>query len=209
MAFCSPASLPRCCPWPSGIFCFNALFAFTMSDYKVHKSGIFGEIDYFDTQEELSEYLELIKPHLANIIIEFNCLEDEITSFLCDLYGEANHENIYVILLDMMFRKKATTLFKLYKIENSKIGMGFDEELKILDREVTDCGSNRNEYAHGSWLYASPSKGVSVKVKSSSKGVRTVYRKFDHSLMQRHLNQITATRAHLLHFHKRFMAKKC
>ena len=180
-----------------------------MSDYTVHKSGIFGEIDYFDTQEDLNEYLEIIKPYLANIIIEFNCLEDEISSFLCDLYGENNHEKIYVVLADMMFRKKATTLFKLYRIESNKLGLDFEKELKLLDKKVGECGANRNEYAHGSWLYASPSKGVSVKVKANFEGVNTVYRKFDKDVMQVHLNQITSTRAHLLHFHNRFMAKKC
>lgn len=185
------------------------MLAFNMTDYTVHKSNIFGDIEYFDTQDELNEYLETIKLYLANIIIEFNCLEDEISSFLSDLYGEENHEKIYVVLSEMMFRKKFTTLFKLYKIENNKRKMGFEVELKQLDKEVSDCGANRNEYAHGSWLYASPSKGVSVKVKTSSEGVSSVYRKFEKDLMQSHLNQITSTRAHLLHFHKRFMAKKC
>lgn len=180
-----------------------------MTNYKITTSSIFGEIEYFDSHQELSEYLDKIKPYLADIIIEFNCLEDEISSLLSDLYGENNHEKIYVILSEMMFKKKAVTLFKLYNIENKKHTLGFEAEIKEIDQSVTKCGINRNEYAHGSWLHASPSKGVSVKVKSSNNGVESVYRKFDKELMQKHLNLISSTRAHLLHFHKRFMCAKC
>ena len=109
----------------------------------------------------------------------------------------------------MMFKRKATTLFKLYNIENKAREFGYESEIKEIDKAVTACGTNRNEYAHGSWLYASPSKGVSVKTKASNNGVESVYRKFDKELMQSHLNLITSTRAHLLHFHKRFMVSKC
>jgi hypothetical protein len=179
-----------------------------MTDYTINRSAIFGEIEYFDSQKELSDYLGTIKPYLADIIIEFNCLEDEISFLLCDMYGANNHEKIFVVLSEMMFKKKATTLFKLYNIENTASKLDYESEIKEIDRAVTTCGTNRNEYAHGSWLFASPSKGVSVKTKASNSGVESVYCKFDRELMQKHLNLITSTRAHLLHFHKRFMASK-
>jgi len=180
-----------------------------MTDYTINRSAIFGEIEYFDSQAELNDYLEAIKPYLASIIIEFNCLEDEISALLCDMYGDDNHEKIYVVLSEMMFRRKATTLLKLYSIENASHSFGYETEIRELDKAITACGINRNEYAHGSWLYASPSKGVSVRTKASKNGIEAVYRKFDKDLMQNHLNLITTTRAHLLHFHKRFVASKC
>jgi len=178
-----------------------------MGDYEVTTSGVFGEIEYFDSHEELNGYLERIKPYLASIIIEFNCLEDELTNFLCEMYGDENQEKIYVVLSEMMFKKKAVTLFKLYNIENKRLELGFAEEIKQLDKIISECGQNRNEYAHGSWLHASPSKGVSVKVKASNAGIESVYRRFDENLMQEHLNRITSSRAHLKHFHNRFVQK--
>tara|TARA_R110002050_G_scaffold42791_1_gene102876 strand:- start:53 stop:598 length:546 start_codon:yes stop_codon:yes gene_type:complete len=180
-----------------------------MTDYTINRSAIFGEIEYFDSQRELNNYLEKIKPYLASIIIEFNCLEDEISALLCDMYGDDNHEKIYITISEMMFKRKATTLLKLYSIENASNRFGHESEIRELDREITACGTNRNEYAHGSWLYASPSKGVSVKTKVRKNGIETVYRKFDKDIMKKHLNLITETRYHLLHFHSRFMASKC
>ena len=85
----------------------------------INKSAIFGEIEHFDSQQKLSDYLDNIKPYLADIIIDFNCLADEISSLLCDIYGADNHKKIYVVLSEIMFKRKATTLFKLYNIENT------------------------------------------------------------------------------------------
>lgn len=180
-----------------------------MTDYTINKSAVFDEIEYFDSQQELRGYLETIKPYLASIIIEFNCLEDEVSALLCDMYGGDNHEKIYVVLSEMMFRKKAATLFKLYRMGNASCNFDYEPEIKELDKAITACATNRNEYAHGSWLYASPSKGVSVRTRVSNTGVETVYRKFDKEIMQKHLSLITTTRAHLLHFHKRFMTSIC
>jgi len=110
-----------------------------MSDYNVTTSPIFGEIEYFESHEDLSEYLEEIKPTLANIIIEFNSLEDEISTFLCEMANDAEHEKIYVFLADMMFRKKSDALVKMY-LKAKKILITMTKKLVNWQRCLVNVG---------------------------------------------------------------------
>lgn len=124
------------------------------------------------------------------------------------MFGDKRHKEAYVFLSEMMFRKKFDSLIKMYGVRSKEQSLGFEKEIDQLREDIEKCAKHRNQYAHGSWLHASPIKGVSVKIKSKKDEVQKTYRKLDHKSMQSDLNLITAVRAHLGHFHKRFIKKR-
>jgi uncharacterized protein (DUF1330 family) len=163
--------------------------------YKIRDNCIFEHIDVYATEEELQQYLNTISAPLGLFVMEFNALEDEISMYLTEAYQMADIA-INTKKLCQMYSDKAKELIKLYK------GLvSHDHELIVslneLNKLLISSSSSRNDFAHASWLYASPSQGVACSKDKST------YRKFELSDIQKSHNTVTTARGHLIHFHNR------
>jgi len=167
--------------------------------YQIRENCIFEHVDVFNTEAELHEYLNLISAPLGLLIIEFNALEDEITMHLSEVY-EWLGLPINLELLQKMYCRKSTELIKRYK-QLTKNHPVLRESVLELNDIFKNSGEARNNFTHASWLYASPTKGVSCSKDKS------IYRKFKVSDIQDAHNIITRARAHLIHLHGRLV--KC
>lgn len=163
--------------------------------YKIRDNCIFEHIDVYETEDELRQYLNTISAPLGLLVMEFNALEDEITMYLTEAYEMLNLV-INTKKLCQMYSGKAKDLIKLYKALVSR-----DKELIVslneLDELLISSSSSRNNFAHASWLYASPSQGVACSKDKS------IYRKFELSDIQKSHNMVTTARGYLVHFHNR------
>ncbi|MFT6908488.1 MAG: hypothetical protein ACJAS1_005190 [Oleiphilaceae bacterium] len=163
--------------------------------YKIRDNCIFEHIDVYETEEELQQYLNTISAPLGLFVMEFNALEDEISMYLTEAY-EMLDLVINTRKLCKMYSDKAKELIKLYKVLVSR-----DKELIVSLNELNELlissSSSRNNFAHASWLYASPSQCVACSQDKS------IYRKFELSDIQQSHNTVTTARGHLIHFHNR------
>ncbi|HGS5851897.1 TPA: hypothetical protein ACMD2S_004434 [Vibrio parahaemolyticus] len=164
-------------------------------NYRIRENCIFEHVDVFQTEGELKNYLNSISAPLGLLIIEFNALEDEVTMHLSEVYTMLDLP-INLELLQMMYGRKTKELIRRYK-QLTVNAPELRSEVNDLKRGFANSAEVRNRFTHASWLYTSPSKGVSCSEDKS------VYRKFSASDIQDGLNVITRSRAHLIHLHQR------
>jgi hypothetical protein len=179
----------RWCPLPLALAHGGAV------SYKIRDNCIFEHLDVYEAEEQLQQYLNIISAPLGLFVMEFNALEDEVAIYLTELY-EMLDSAIDTKVLRQIYSDKAKKLIKLYKVLINQ-DTELIEALKVLNNLLINSSSSRNNFAHASWLYASPSRGVACSKDKS------VYRKIELSDIQKSHNTVTAARAHLIHFNNR------
>ena len=162
------------------------------SDYYTHSDLL----DEYENDDELIDKLEEITYFIGSVIIEFNALESTIEYLIAEMLMRSGDQDdrIYVFLSEMMFQGKANALTSLYGqfIEECDVKYTHDD-LKVLDKRLTECARIRNEYAHAHWQEIKPSGFVRVKTRSSRKGVMQKYRLFDIEQMKADMYYIMET----------------
>jgi hypothetical protein len=100
------------------------------------------ELDPIETDEELTEYLDIVAPHIGWIIIYFNSLEDHITDFIREaiLRDPLQDERLDVFLAEMSFANKCKALIHLYgQIIQSQQVKYTQQDLSNLENQLNEC----------------------------------------------------------------------
>jgi len=166
------------------------------------------EADELDTMDEgeLSDNLPDLASEIGWIIIYFNSLEDDISSFIREaiLRDAIQDERMDVFLAGMMFSAKARGLLDLYgqMIESGGLAVTL-EDLRKVDVLITECATLRNEYAHAHWIGMKVGGYVRVKSQSKRSGISNRYKRYDLARVQADANFINEARDTLFEFNER------
>lgn len=158
-----------------------------MTERSLSKRQAEYELEWIASDEELDAYLTQIAPYIGWITIYFNSLEDHIADFIrmAVLRDPFQDERLDVFLSGMMFAGKAQALIDLYgQIISSGSVEKTDEELKEVEKLLSECAKRRNEYAHADWIGVRQGNFVRVKSKSGRAGVLHRYRRFEQAKLE-------------------------
>ncbi len=161
------------------------------------------EIEFYDSEEELTTALEKVSSAIGWIVIEFNSLEDSVGFCIKEIVSssEAADSLVYALIANMRFTAKANALVNLYGELLERCDLhDLREPLKALDVRLKEAARRRNRYVHADWQGLSKQHLAAVKITANRKGVRQLYRTFSPKEMDEDLHYIRETTGALKQF---------
>lgn len=146
-----------------------------------------GEID------EAEEYIQSIVPLIGEVVLNFNGLESDLESCLCEIISDRADTKGLVVLNQMMFATKVNLYERFIDDRNASIPDVFPNH-KLVFCGLKECGTLRNRIVHANWEYTNIEGYTHVRFKMGKSGMEHELIQFSVESMQKTIEKIIETR---------------
>ncbi len=153
----------------------------------------------FDMTDEDHE-LRKIKFRLWEIIINFNSLESEIDSYICELISDRSDELWMMIIYNMSYWQKISFLINYYlRLDKMCFREKYKDKINKINKWLRKIWEIRNWCVHAYWY--TDNTVVKVKNKFNSDWVNFIYRKIDSKILDEYNKFINSVSKELNKLH--------
>jgi hypothetical protein len=110
-------------------------------------------------------FFEIISPHIGFVVINFNLLEERLTSFLCQIISERSDAQGLIITHGMSYNAKVDLFDRYAGYMNNIRDKSLEFHRKLID-DLKESGRLRNLVVHAEWDTIDKEGYVFVKLRS-------------------------------------------
>ncbi len=150
-------------------------------------------------EENVEDYLSTLYPLIGMIVVDFNGLESNLDSILCEIFSDRSDATGLIVLHKMGYAAKVD-LFKRFNDDfqsslNTKI-----DGYELLLSNLKEVGRLRNLVAHADWESTDEDGYTYIKLNISKRGMEQQYVQFSEESLSKIYELILTTRASLGEF---------
>lgn len=162
------------------------------------KQKDFDQCLYHDIEDEekADEYLKVCLPLVGTVVMNFNGLESELDSALCETFSERTDSFVLLVLHKMQYATKVDLLQRLcddfhraFTVEN--------EFYPGLISKLKEVGKLRNVVVHADWESTDEEGFTFVKVQINKQGMKQEYIQFSQDSLNKIIDLIGEARQQL------------
>lgn len=146
-----------------------------------------GEID------ESEQYVQDILPLIGEIILNFNGLESDLESCLCEIISDRSDTKGLIVLNKMMFATKIDLYDRFVTDRNFLYPELFPDHRQVIS-DMRECSTLRNRIVHANWEYTNLDGYTHVRFKMGKEGMEHELVQFSVESMKKAIKKILETR---------------
>ena len=149
----------------------------------------------FETKNLEDDNLEFITasaPLIGFVVVYFNTLEEDLTSFICNLISDRADAKGLIFTYKMSYSAKVDLLNRYISIMTKYSDQEISHHEEIF-KKLNECGQLRNKVIHADWETSDLEGFTFVKIKINSNGILQEYVQFSVESLQEIIKLIIST----------------
>ena len=151
---------------------------------------------YHDIEDEAEEYLAVSLPLIGAVVMNFNGLESELDSALCETFSDRSDTLGLLVLHKMQYAKKVD-LFRRFCDDFHRAIAEENEFYPELISKLKEVGKLRNVVVHADWESTDDEGFTFVRIQISKHGIKQEYIQFSQDSLDKVIDLIGETRQQL------------
>jgi hypothetical protein len=138
------------------------------------------------------EFFELIAPQIGFVVIDFNLLEERLTSFLCQIINYRNDAKGLIITNGMSYSAKVDLFDRYSSYTQNVMNKSIETHKKFID-DLKESGRLRNMVVHAEWDTSDKDGYAFVKLRTNQKALIQEFAQLDYDSVINVRNKIIET----------------
>lgn len=150
-------------------------------------------------EDEVQRYIDASMPLIGFIVMNFNGLEKELDSTICEIFTDRTDATGLIVLHKVNYATKV----ELFKRFNDDLLSCVEWKLKNYDaliKNLRECGRLRNLVVHADWENTDKDNYTYVNLRISKEGIEQKYIQFSEDSLAKINELISNTRRDLENF---------